>query len=67
MKYVIEAKDFRHEYPETYRWSSIDNITLTNLAYQISNHIEHDLMTGTRLFVPGLRKALVLLAGIAEA
>jgi hypothetical protein len=64
---VIEDQNYRQAYPETYRWSGIDSITVCNLAYAISSHIEHDLRTSTRLFVPGLRKALNLIAETAEA
>ena len=64
---VKETASFDAEFPEFYHWGSVDSIIASNTATQIRNWIEHDLKTVKRLQVPGLRKALVILAEFTEA
>uniref|UniRef100_A0A6M3LG39 Uncharacterized protein n=1 Tax=viral metagenome TaxID=1070528 RepID=A0A6M3LG39_9ZZZZ len=66
---VIEHTIFNEEYPENYTWGRIDKISYSNLANTISNHINHELrnrLPEDRILVPGLRKALLLIAERAD-
>ena len=63
---VIEHAEFKSEYPEQYTWGRIDSITYSNLGNTLSNWILYDLKTIDRNLVPGLRKALNLIAERAE-
>ena len=61
---VIEHTEFNKNYPENYTWGRIDSSKYSNLANIISNHIKHELRKDIeeRNNVPGLRKALCLIA-----
>uniref|UniRef100_A0A6M3ILM3 Uncharacterized protein n=1 Tax=viral metagenome TaxID=1070528 RepID=A0A6M3ILM3_9ZZZZ len=59
---VIECNGYNSEFPEVFSWGHVDSIKYSNLASNISNHIKHDLKTVDRLLVPGLRKALNIIA-----
>ena len=62
---VIEHTEFNKNYPENYTWGRIDSIKYSNLANTITNHILHELRNEgvlARNNVPGLRKALCLIA-----
>lgn len=63
---VIECRDFKPEYPESFTWGHVDSILASNLSADIVNRITHDLRKADRNLVPGLRHALVLLAGYAD-
>jgi len=63
---VSEHSEFNPEYPEKYTWGRIDKITYSNLGSLLSNWIEHDIKTIDRNLVPGLRKALNLIAEKAD-
>ena len=65
MMKVIECRDYNKEFPETFTWGHVDSIKLSSLAFNIVNHINHDLKKD-RNYVAGLRLALNLIAEVAE-
>ena len=63
---VKDCKTFNPEFPEQFTWGHVDSPKLSDIANTIRNHIELDLRTYSRNFVPGLREALLLIAEVAE-
>lgn len=63
---VTEANDYDSEFPERFSWGHLDSPKLSSLSSMIATHIFKDLVTPSRLYVPGLRQALNHLAEIAE-
>lgn len=63
---AIESQNYNQEFPETFTWGHIESIALTNIAYQLTAYIEHDLRTPDRNYVPGLRAALNEIAKYAK-
>jgi len=63
---VKECANYNPMFPEKFPWGSIESISLTNVAFQIVNHIEHDLRSKERNLVPGLRVALNQIAEYAK-
>lgn len=62
MEKVIDCVDFNKEFPESFDWNLIDSLKITPIAVDITKKIEDDLMTKERNLVPGLRKALIIIA-----
>jgi hypothetical protein len=62
---VIEASDYKTEFPELFPWGQIDSIKFSELGLWIANMIEHDFRNGRNL-VPGLRAALNEIAKRAD-
>ena len=58
--------DGHSEFPELYPWSKVDSERYSNLGCWLSISIIDDLRSKDRLLVPGLRKALNILAEVAE-
>ena len=63
---VKETNSYNQEFPEMFPWGHLDSPKLCSIAFDIVNHINHDLKTPQRVFTPGLRKALNIIAEIAE-
>ena len=63
---VKKCRDFDPNYPEVFPWGHLDSITVSNIASDIRNSIDHDLRTSHRNLVPGLRVALNIIADHAE-
>ena len=59
---VINDPKYSKVFPETYCWNMIDSMKYSYLADIICGEIRYDIATDERLLVPGLRKALNLLA-----
>jgi hypothetical protein len=66
---ISEAACFNAEFPETYTWGQVDNLTAANVGGMIAEHIKHEARKPLeqRHAISGLRRALVLLAEYAEA
>ena len=62
---VKDHDSYNEEFPELFTWGWVDSISLTNISSTIVNHIMHDLRHD-RNYVPGLRRALNIIAEIAE-
>lgn len=65
----MKVKDYNiynPEFPEKFPWGWVDQISLANVSATLVNHIEHDLRTADRNYVPGLRAALNVIADVAE-
>lgn len=62
---VIDHDEYRPEFPETFRWSQLDSIHLCNVGNTIANHVSDNLRKD-RNDVPGLRRALKIIAEYAE-
>ena len=63
---VAEDTNFNEQYPEHYPWGKIDSYLMCNTTNDIINHLNHDMKTVNRNLVPGLRKALCIIAQYAE-
>ena len=66
---VRECNNFSADFPETFTWGHVNQISLSNLANTISNHIwlESKNKRGEeRILTPGLREALNQIADIAD-
>jgi hypothetical protein len=59
---ISEITNFNTEFPETFPWSHIDTISLCAIASQIVNQINHDFRKKELNCIPGLRKALNIIA-----
>ena len=59
---IINDPKFNPSYPEDYAWGKIDSLKFSNFGYALSNLIYQDLKTKNRNLVPGLRKALNVMA-----
>jgi len=62
---VKDHDNYNSEFPETFTWGWVDSISLGNISAVLVNHIENDLRR-ERNYVPGLRKALDIIADVAE-
>jgi len=62
---VKDHDSYNEEFPEQFTWGLVDSISLGNISSVIVNHIEHDLRRD-RIYVPGLRAALNIIADVAE-
>ena len=65
---VYQDSKFNAKFPESYDWNMLDSIKVSKIALDIKGWLQHDLKNeaGTRLQVPGLRKALNIIAEKAE-
>lgn len=63
---AIDHPDFQDSFPERFDWEKVDSVSLSALAGELSAAIHGELREGPRLFVPGLRYALVRIAKRAE-
>ena len=63
---VYQDSSYSAEFPETYDWNMVDSIKISKIAIDIKGWIQHCLKTETRSQVPGLRKALNIIAEKAE-
>ena len=63
---IYQDKEYNSKFPETYNWNKIDSIKLCKLALNYKGWIQHDLKNIDRNLVPGLRKALNIIAERAE-
>ena len=60
---AIEHKNFDPRYPEKFDWNNIDSISLSNIAKDIQSEIDFSFKNDdARIFVPGLRRALNIIA-----
>ncbi len=66
---ISETAAYNPEFPETFQWGRIDNLTACNVAGTMVNHIEHELRkpVDERHTVCGLRRALNIIAEYVEA
>lgn len=62
---VKQHPDFNPEFPETFPWGKVDQITLSETAARIASWIATDLRAPERHLVPGLRQALRIIAELA--
>jgi len=64
-----DAATYNPEFPEMFTWGHLDSPKLSSIAFDIANEIAHDIRACTsqdRLYTPGLRRALNLIAEHAE-
>lgn len=60
---VIEHKNFNSEFPESFNWETVDSIKISAAAIEIKSEIDFSFKNNdARIFVPGLRRALNILA-----
>jgi len=59
---VWQDKKYNGNFPETYDWNKIDSRQALKMASEIKRWIQHDLESNERNLVPGLRKALNIIA-----
>jgi len=59
-------RGFNPEFPELFNWNLVEQISLSRTAEEIVDMIKEDLKTEYRVYVPGLRKALISIAKNAE-
>jgi hypothetical protein len=62
---VTDCKDYKREFPESFKWEMIDSYKLSAVAKNIAEAIKFDL-SGKRDNVPGLRFALRIIAKEAD-
>jgi len=62
---VKDHNSYNPEFPETFTWGWVNSISLGGISSVIVNYIENDLQR-ERSYVPGLRKALDIIADVAE-
>ncbi len=64
---VQQCANWNPEFPEIYRWGSVDSPKLCSIASALVNRIEHERKIGSeRLQTPGLREALRVIAEVAD-
>jgi len=58
-----ENKNFNPEFPEKFDWNNIDSIKFSEIAKEIQSEIDFSFKNDdARIFVPGLRRALNIIA-----
>jgi len=63
---VYQDSKYNADFPENYTWNKIDSIKLSKIAVDLKGWLQHDLGSASRNLVPGLRKALDVIAQKAE-
>ena len=57
---------FNPQFPEDYQWGTIDQITLSDIATELSSEVHTDLKVLGHNLTPGLRTALKIIAKYAK-
>lgn len=59
---ILDHDKFDGEFPEKFDWRLCRNMLAEDMGFWLSKRIEDDLKTKDRLYVPGLRAAMIVLA-----
>jgi hypothetical protein len=61
-----DCQTFNREFPEKFTWGYLNSIALSSLGSSLSCIIDNDIKSSDRNLVPGLRRALLEIAEVAD-